>query len=106
MTASQEVVAMRSGTFVWLVCAAAALGAVGCDKGSTTTPPEARPGGRYVVTKETPFFDSGCQQSRPNDGKLKKNTRFTLVSTSGSCWNIKLEDEDETYIQPLNVRAE
>lgn len=93
------------GSFVRLVCVVAGLVGAGCDKGSTT-PPEAREGGRYVVTRETPFYDSGCQQSRPNDGKLKKNTRFTLVRASGGCWNIKLEDEDETYIQPLNVRAE
>ncbi len=84
---------------------AAVIVGVGCDKGSTT-PPEARTGGRYVVTKETPFYDSGCQQARPNDGKLKKNTRFTLVGDAGGCWNIKLADEDETYIQPTNVRAE
>lgn len=77
----------------------------GCDKGSTV-PPAENVGGRYVVTKETPFYDSGCQQSRPNDGKLKKNTKFTLVASSGGCWTVKLDDEDETYIQPLHVRAE
>jgi hypothetical protein len=78
-----------------------------CDKGqattTTTTPAEAKPGDVYLVTRETPFYDSGCAQARPNDGKLAKGTRFTLVGKNGSCWNVKLGDEDETYIQPDNV---
>ena len=42
-------------------------------------------------------------QARANDGKLKKGTRFTLVGVDGSCWNVKLDDEDEVYIQPGSV---
>lgn len=76
-----------------------------CDKGQATAPPEARPGAAFVVTRETPFYDSGCAQSRANDGKLTKGTKFTLVGASGNCWNVKLGDEDETYIQPTNVAA-
>lgn len=74
-----------------------------CPKGQETTPPEARPGDTFIVTRDTPFYDSGCAQSRPNDGKLKKRTKFTLVGAAGSCWNVKLEDEDETYIQADSV---
>lgn len=70
---------------------------------ATATPPAAKPGDAFIVTRETPFYDSGCAQARPNDGKLQKGTRFTLVGTSGNCWNVKLDDEDETYIQPGNV---
>ncbi len=74
-----------------------------CDKGQATAPPEAKPGDAFVVTRDTPFYDSGCAQARRNDGKLTKGTKFTLVGTSGNCWNVKLGDEDETYIQPENV---
>lgn len=82
-----------------------AVAAVACDK--STTPPDANVGGTYVVTRETPFFDSGCEQDRLGDGKLRKKTRFTLVAARPGCWTIKLEDEDETYIVPTqHVRAE
>lgn len=74
-----------------------------CDKGG---PVEPRVDGRYYVARDTPFFDSGCAQDRLPDGKLKKKTRFTLLSTQGQCWNIKLDDEDEVYIHPDHVRAE
>lgn len=96
---------MSRSSLVGSALAVTLAAVVGCDKGATV-PPAENVGGRYVVTKETPFYDSGCQQSRPNDGKLKKNTRFTLVASSGGCWTVKLDDEDETYIQPLHVRAE
>jgi hypothetical protein len=72
-----------------------------CDKG--TTPPEAKVGGKYTVTRETPFYDSGCAQDRLGDGKIKKGTRFTLVQARDGCWNIKLDDEDEVYILPERV---
>lgn len=74
-----------------------------CDKGG---PVEPRVDGRYLVARDTPFFDSGCAQDRLPDGKLKKKTRFTLLSIQGECWNIKLDDEDEVYIHPDHVRAE
>jgi len=74
-----------------------------CATGPATTPVDARPGDAFVVTRETPFYDSGCAQARANDGKLKKGTRFTLVAVDGSCWNVKLGDEDEVYIQPDHV---
>lgn len=90
--------------FLSLVGFALVLGIGGCDKGSSTVQP--RTDGRYVVTRDTPFYDSGCQQARLPDGKLKKKTPFTLLSVRGECWNIKLDDEDETYIQPTDVRAE
>ncbi|MDC0672217.1 hypothetical protein [Nannocystis radixulma] len=80
------------------------IAAVGCDR--STTPPDANIGGTYLVTRETPFFDSGCDQDRLGDGKLRKNTRFTLVAARSDCWTIKLDDEDETYIVPTRVRAE
>jgi hypothetical protein len=70
-----------------------------CDKG--TTPPDANVGGKYTVTKETVFFDSGCTNA--GGGKLKKGTRFTLVQERDGCWNIKLDDEDEVYIRPDRV---
>lgn len=73
---------------------------------SASAPPQAaqaRPGDAFVVTRDTPFYDSGCAQSRPNDGKLTKGTRFTVVGVNGNCWNVKLADEDETYIQADNV---
>lgn len=79
------------------------LTATACAKGQGTTPPDAKPGDAFVVTRDTLFYDSGCAQSRPNDGKLEKGTRFTVVAVSGSCWNVKLADEDEVYIQPDNV---
>lgn len=81
------------------------LALVGCDKGSTT-PPDAAEGARYVVTRETPFFDGGCAQEGPNNGKLKKGTPFTLVGEREGCWNVRLDDEDETYIRPTHVRRE
>lgn len=74
-----------------------------CSKGQATHPPAVTPGASFIVTRDTPFYDSGCAQARPNDGKLKKRTKFTLVGATGSCWNVKLEDEDEVYIQPDNV---
>ncbi len=74
-----------------------------CANGQATAPAEPKVGDAYVVTRETAFYDSGCAQSRPNDGKLKKGTRFTLVGVSGNCWNVKLGDEDEVYIQPEHV---
>lgn len=64
---------------------------------------QARPGDAFIVTRDTPFYDSGCAQARPNDGKLTKGTRFTVVGVNGNCWNVKLADEDETYIQADNV---
>ena len=45
-------------------------------------------------------------QERLPDGKLRPNTRFTLVAARAGCWTIKLADEDETYIVPNHVRAE
>lgn len=74
-----------------------------CATGQTTAPPEAKPGDVFVVTRDTLFYDSGCAQARPNDGKLAKGTRFTLVAVNGNCWNVKLADEDEVYIQPTDV---
>lgn len=74
-----------------------------CARGQPTAAPEAKPGDAFVVTRDTPFYDSGCAQARANDGKLKKGTRFTLVGVDGSCWNVKLGDEDEVYIQPGSV---
>ncbi|MBA3546153.1 MAG: hypothetical protein H0T76_06710 [Nannocystis sp.] len=74
-----------------------------CAKGQATAPPEAKPGDTFVVTRDTLFYDSGCAQARPNDGKLAKGTRFTLVAANGNCWNVKLADEDEVYIQPTDV---
>jgi len=76
---------------------------VACDR--DTTPPAEKVGGKYVVTKETVFFDSGCSQDRKADGKLKKKTKFTLVKASDGCWNIKLDSEDEVYIVPSRVAA-
>ncbi|WAS91554.1 hypothetical protein [Nannocystis punicea] len=81
-----------------------AVAAVACDK--STTPPDANVGGTYLVTRETPYFDSGCGQDRLGDGKLRAKTRFTLVAARPGCWTIKLDDEDETYIVPTHVRAE
>lgn len=81
------------------------IASVGCEK-SSTTPPDATVGGAYRITRETPFFDSGCEQDRKADGKLRKHSRFTLVAARADCWTIKLEDEDETYIVPTHVRAE
>lgn len=75
---------------------------VACDSGNTT-PPDAKVGGKYVVTKETLFYDSGCSQDRKADGKLKKKTKFTLVKADDGCWNVKLESEDEVYIVPNRV---
>lgn len=80
------------------------IASVACDK--STSPPDANVGGTYSVTRETPFFDSGCDQDRLGDGKLKKKTRFTLVAAREGCWTIKLDDEDETYIRPTHVAAE
>lgn len=88
-----------------LVCLLGLLAVAACDKGGTT-PPEAKEGGRYVVTGDTPFYDAGCQQSRPPDGKLVRKRKFTLLRAEGSCWHVRLDDEDETYIQPNKVRAE
>ncbi len=92
------------------------LSIAACAKGQATSSPSsapessssssaaaANPGDAFVVTRETPFYDSGCAQGRPNDGKLAKGTRFTVVGVSGNCWNVKLADEDETYIQADNV---
>jgi len=87
---------------VALVLSTALVLAVACDQKSSS-PPAARPGEAFVVTRDTEFYDSGCAQGRANDGKLKKGTRFTLVGASGSCWNVRLADEDEVYIQPANV---
>ena len=42
-------------------------------------------------------------EDRKTDGKLKKGTRFTLVSEREGCWNIKLGGEDEVYIVPDRV---
>ncbi|HEY0136575.1 MAG TPA: hypothetical protein VGB85_20975 [Nannocystis sp.] len=78
-----------------------AVSLVGCAGGGT--PPTATPGAAYVVKRETPFYDSGCAQDRKTDGKLKKGTRFTLVSEREGCWNIKLAGEDEVYIVPDRV---
>lgn len=74
-----------------------------CPKGQGSTPPTATPGASYVVTRETPFYDSGCKQERPNDGKLARGTRFVLVGEREGCWNVKLEGEDEVYIVPDRV---
>lgn len=87
-----------------LLALLASLSLVACDRGKG--PVEPKVNGRYVVTGDTPFYDSGCQQERLPDGKLKKKTAFTLLSINGSCWNIKLDDEDEIYIQPDRVRPE
>lgn len=80
------------------------LAGAGCEK--STRPPDANVGGSYRVTRETPFFDSGCEQDRLADGKLRPKTRFTLVAARANCWTIKLDDEDETYIVPTHLRAE
>lgn len=79
--------------------------AAACDRGQAAPPTSGpgAPGDAFVVTRDTVFYDSGCAQARANDGKLKKGTRFVLVGVSGSCWNIKLADEDEVYIQPDHV---
>lgn len=53
--------------------------------------------------RHDPRAGLGRERSRPNDGKLAKGTRFTLVGASGSCWNVRLGDEDETYIQAEHV---
>jgi hypothetical protein len=84
------------------------LSIAACAKGQATSSSDApsadaKPGDAFIVTRDTPFYDSGCAQARPNDGKLTKGTRFTVVGVNGSCWNVKLADEDETYIQPDNV---
>lgn len=83
--------------------AAALLLFAACPGGRGTTPPTATEGGAYVISRETPFYDSGCVQDRPNDGKLKKGTRFTLVGERDGCWNVKLGSEDEVYIRPDHV---
>lgn len=80
------------------------IAALACDK--ETKPPEPSVGAAYRLTRETPFYDSGCEQDRLPDGKLRPNTRFTLVAARAGCWTIKLADEDETYIVPDHVRAE
>lgn len=90
----------RRGEWIALVVG---LAVTGCDRG--TTPPDAKVGAKYSVTRETVFFDSGCDQDRLGDGKLKKGTTFTLVKASEGCWNVKLEDEDEVYIVPERVSA-
>jgi len=79
------------------------LSIAGCPKGQGSTPPTATPGASYVITKETPFYDGGCKQEKPNDGKLAKGTKFTLVGEREGCWNVKLEGEDEVYIVPDRV---
>lgn len=88
-----------------VVCLLGVLVVAGCDKGGTT-PPAAKLNGRYVVTGDTPFYDAGCEQSRPPDGKLVRKMKFTLLTAEGGCWHVRLDDEDETYIQPNKVRAE
>lgn len=93
--------AMVSRRFNYFVVVVSFLGVAGCDRG--TTPPDAKVGGKYTVTRETVFYDSGCAQDRLGDGKLKKGTKFTLVKSSEGCWNVKLEDEDEVYILPERV---
>lgn len=85
------------GLFVAVVLLAA------CD--GETKPPDAKVGAKYVVTKETVFYDSGCAQERKADGKLKKKTTFTLVKAEDGCWNVKLDSEDEVYIVPSRVAA-
>lgn len=89
-----------------LVCLLGFLTAAGCQQGGGPTPPEPKPGARYVVTGDTPFYDGGCRQSRPPEGKLTRKRKFTLLAAEGSCWHIRLDDEDETYIQATKVRAE
>ncbi len=79
------------------------LAIAGCPKGQESAAPTATPGASYVVTRETPFYDSGCKQERANDGKLAKGTRFTLVGEREGCWNVKLAGEDEVYIVPDRV---
>lgn len=82
------------------------VGVGGCDSG--TTPPSEKVGGKYVIKKDTTFYDSGCAQDRlggKGDGKLVKGTKFTLVQAKDGCWNIRLEDEDEVYIVPERVAA-
>lgn len=82
----------------------AGLGFMACaNSQGPANPKEAKPGDTFIVTRDTAFYDSGCAQARPNDGKLEKGTRFTLVGISGNCWNVKLGDEDEVYIQPEHV---
>ncbi|MDC0716698.1 hypothetical protein [Nannocystis bainbridge] len=88
----------------WFLVPVLAIAAIACDK--STKSPDANIGGTYSVTRETPFFDSGCGQDRLGDGKLRAKTRFTLVAARADCWTIKLGDEDETYIVPTHVRAE
>jgi hypothetical protein len=73
-----------------------------CPK-SSTSPPEARVDGSYVVTRETPFYDSGCSQDRANDGKLRKGTKFTLIDARDGCWHVRTADEDDVYIRPDRV---
>lgn len=80
----------------------ACLGVMGCDRG--TTPPDAKAGAKYTVTRETVFFDSGCSHGL-GDGKLAKGTTFTLVKAEDGCWNVKLADEDEVYIVPERVTS-
>ena len=77
---------------------------VACSGGKSTTPPTATPGAAYLVTRETPFYDSGCVQDRPNDGKLRKGIRFVLVGERDGCWNVKLASEDEVYIRPEHIK--
>lgn len=84
---------VRCACFALLLLAA-------CDK--NTTPPDASPGKKYTVTRETVFHDSGCSDGL-GDGKLKKGTRFTLIKAQDGCWDIKLDDEDEVYIRPDRV---
>lgn len=97
--AAVELPSKRRFLPLWLVIVIAS-GA--CDK--ETTPPEPRPGAAYRLTRETPFHDSGCEQSA--NGTLRPNTRFVLIAAREGCWNIKLRDEDETYIVPAHVRVE
>jgi hypothetical protein len=95
MTTPLEVASMvRCACLVFLLV-------VACDD-KNTTPPDAKPGAKYTVTKETVFHDSGCSDGL-GDGKLKKGTKFTLVKAVEGCWNIKLEDEDEVWIVPGRV---
>lgn len=84
-----------------VVAIAGALGASACDKGAEGSAPPASKGARYTLIRgELPFFDSGCEQERRPDGKLKKGARFTLVQERDGCWLITLEDEVDTYIRP------
>ncbi len=52
----------------------------------------------HVVTTDTPYYESGPQQSRPPEGTLRAGTRVRILEEAGSYTRVETEDGIRGYV--------